>query len=78
MMRNIAKDTGGEYFLAIDDKQLDKVYKTLEELEPIEYEEETYRPATLLYYYPLLAALLIALINQLIFGILNLFEKRSE
>ena len=77
MMRKISDDTGGKYFLAIDEKQLDDVYKTLDELEPIEYEEETYRPATLLYYYPLLAAILIALINQLIFGIINLFEKKE-
>jgi Ca-activated chloride channel family protein len=78
MMRQISKDTNGKYFLAIDEKQLDDVYKTLDQLEPIEYEEETLRPATLLYYYPLGALILIALLNQLSFGIINLFRKKSE
>ena len=78
MMKQISKDTNGKYFLAIDEKQLDDVYKTLDELEPIEYEEETYSPATLLYYYPLGAMIIIALLNQLSFGIINLFRKSSE
>jgi Ca-activated chloride channel homolog len=78
MMRQISKDTNGKYFLAIDEKQLDDVYKTLDQLEPIEYEEETLRPATLLYYYPLGALILIALLNQLSFGIINLFREKSE
>jgi Ca-activated chloride channel family protein len=78
MMKQISNDTNGKYFLAIDDKQLDDVYKTLDQLEPIEYEEESLRPATLLYYYPLGALILIALLNQLSFGIINLFRKSSE
>lgn len=78
MLKEIAQDTGGKYFLAIDKNQLEEVYKTLEELEPIEYEEETYRPATLLYFYPLAAILFIAILNQLGFGILNLFKKKNE
>ena len=78
MMKQIAGDAGGRYFLAIDDTQLEDVYSTLEDLEPIEYEEETYRPATLLYYYPLAAAVLLALLNQLSFGIISLFRKKDE
>jgi Ca-activated chloride channel family protein len=78
MLRQIAKDTGGKYFLAIDKDKLEEVYKTLDELEPIEYEEETYRPATLLYFYPLALVLFIALINQLGFGLLNLFKIKNE
>jgi Ca-activated chloride channel family protein len=78
MMRQISKDTNGKYFLAIDEKQLDDVYKTLDDLEPIEYEEDTYRPATLLYFYPLSALLILALLNQLSFGLINLFRKKSD
>ena len=78
MMKQISKDTGGKYFLAIDKTQLEDVYKTLDELEPIEYEEETYRPATLLYYYPLGVVIILALLNQLTFGFISLFRKRSE
>jgi len=78
MMRQISKDTKGKYFLAIDEQQLDDVYKTLDDLEPIEYEENTYRPATLLYFYPLSALLILALLNQLSFGLINLFRKKSD
>jgi len=78
MMKQISKDTDGKYFLAMDEKQLDEVYNTLDELEPIEYEEESYRPATLLYFYPLGALILIALLNQLTFGLINLFKKKSD
>jgi len=78
MMKQIAKDTNGKYFLAIDEKQLEDVYKTLDELEPIEYEEETYKPATLLYYYPLGIVIILALLNQLTFGFVSLFKKNHE
>ena len=77
MMKQISKDTNGKYFLAIDEKQLEDVYKTLDELEPIEYDEETYRPATPLYFYPLGALIMVGLLNQLIFGLINLFRKQS-
>ena len=76
MMRQISEDTNGEYFLAIDREQLENVYKTLDELEPIEYEEETYKPATLLFYYPVAAIVILILLNQLSFGLINLFKKR--
>ena len=75
MMRQISKDTKGQYFLAMDEQQLEAVYNTLDELEPIEYEEESYRPATLLYYYPLIALIIIGLLNQLVFGLINIFGK---
>jgi Ca-activated chloride channel family protein len=78
MMKQISKDTGGEYFLAMDQSQLEDVYKTLNELEPIEYEEETYKPATLLYYYPLSVVIILALLNQLTFGFISLLKKGND
>jgi len=78
MMQQISRDSGGKYFLAMDEAQLEAVYQTLEELEPIEYEEETYRPATLLYYYPLAALIILALLNQITFGLINLFKKKND
>ena len=52
-LTEIADLTGGKYFRAKDTKALENIYKELEELEPVEYEEESYIPKTLLYYYPL-------------------------
>jgi len=77
MMRQIADDSGGKYFLAMDKSQLEEVYKTLEELEPIEYEEETYKQATLLFYYPVALILIIGLLNQLSFAFINFFRKND-
>ena len=75
MMRQIAQDSNGQYFLAADREQLENVYITLDELEPIEYEEESYRPARMLYFYPLAIVLIISLLNQLIFALLEFLRR---
>ena len=56
-LKKIAEVTGAEYFLAIDSEQMESAYTTLDALEPIEFEEENYKPVNKLFYYPLLAAL---------------------
>ena len=67
-LTEMAEITGGKYFRAKDINALEEVYKELDLLEPIEFEEETYTPKTLLYFYPLGAALalgfLVLLINN--------------
>ncbi|MFL0354296.1 VWA domain-containing protein [Xanthomarina sp. GH4-25] len=66
----ISEMTGGKYFRAKDAKALENIYTELDTLEPIEYEEESFVPKTLLYYIPLGVALalgaFIVLINNLI------------
>ena len=57
-LRQISEITGARYFRAMDQQQLQEAYKTLGELEPMEFEEEEYKPVTALYYYPLIAAML--------------------
>ena len=49
-LEDIADITGGHYFRAINTERLNGIYDELDTLEPIEYEEESYRPRTLLYY----------------------------
>jgi len=71
-LKDIANVTGGQYFRAIDQVQLKQAYATLNELEPIEYEEESYKPITLLYYYPLGFALAITLVYHLVMGLVSL------
>ena len=56
-LQKISEITEGQYFRAIDQEELESVYSTLEELEPIEFEEEENKPVTPLYYYPLMAAI---------------------
>ncbi len=67
-LRTIAELTGGQYFRARDTDELDQIYTKLDELEPVEKEQEVFRPVTALYHWPLGVALfgvlLLGLIDQ--------------
>lgn len=73
-LQEIARITEGEYFLAQDPDQLEEAYNTLNELEPIEFEAEENAPVTLLFHYPLGAAMLLAFALALFRGILKLIK----
>jgi len=76
-LEEIAELTDAQYFRAIDAKRLNEIYAELDKLEPIEYEEETYKPTTLLYYYPLGIAIGLSLIHSL-FSSLYSFIKQFK
>ena len=59
-MRAIADKTGGQYFRARNLEELGDVHQMLNRLEPIESDEEKFRPVKSLFYYPLIAALLLS------------------
>jgi Ca-activated chloride channel family protein len=61
----IAEMTGGQYFRATDTEELEKIYAILDELEPAESDEAGFRPVAELYFWPLGAAVLVALIGFL-------------
>ena len=64
MLRNIAELTGGRYFRARDTEELVKIYELLDQLEPATSDEQTFRPISALFYWPLALALgLAALIS---------------
>lgn len=75
---DIADATGGQYFRAIDQTQLEKAYIALNELEPVEYEEEEYKPKVLLYFYPLIAALVLAMFYQLFMSVVNFIKLKNS
>jgi len=77
-LTQISDLTGGKYFLAKDSEGLEKIYAELDTLEPIEYEEETFTPKTLLYYYPLGAALVLGLILVLIRNAILIYKKLGK
>ena len=52
-------------------------YATLDKLQPVVYDEETYKPVVLLYYYPLAVAVLLALAFQFLNGTISLFRRSS-
>lgn len=70
-LQEIAEMTGGQYFLAKDNKRLQEIYAELDKLEPMEYEEEKHKPVTLLYIYPLGAALALMLLTTCIAVIIS-------
>jgi len=71
-LQEIAGMTNGQYFLAKDRDRLQEIYTELDKLEPIEYEEKENKPVTLLYYYPLGAAMGLLILTSLVFVIINL------
>ncbi len=71
----IAEMTGAKYFRAIDAGRLEEIYEELDRMEPIEYEEEEYKPTTLLYYYPMTGAIVIALFMSLIMSFMRFIKK---
>jgi len=60
-LRAIANRTGGAYFRARDAKALAEIYELIDELEPVESDQEAVRPVDELFYLPLAAAFLLAL-----------------
>lgn len=65
-LTKIATQTGGRYFRARDSQSMSDIYELLDDLEPVEQEQQQMRPLTALFYWPLSAALLIALLYLLI------------
>lgn len=61
-LRAIADATGGRYFRARDVRGLADIYALLDELEPVEGGEKSFRPRSELYMWPLASALLLGLL----------------
>jgi Ca-activated chloride channel family protein len=59
-LQYIADQTGGAYFRARNPQELAQIYALLDELEPVEQEDEVFRPTSALYYWPLGLALLLS------------------
>ena len=59
-LRSIASSTGGQYFRAKSLNDLEKIYTVLDTLEPIEQEQETFRPTKSLFFWPLGSALCLS------------------
>ncbi len=78
LLTQIAETTGGKYFRADGEKDLQAVYAELNKMQPVKYEENAYKPIVLLYMYPLAAATLLALIYYLLSGFWRLLTRRTE
>lgn len=65
LLTRIAEETGGKYFRARDLAELAQIYKLLDQLEPIERDQISYRPQQSLLHWPLLAALFCSVLLAL-------------
>ncbi len=61
-LTSIAEATGGKFFRARDQRELERIYGMLDQLEPVEQAAETFRPTLSLFYFPLGAALALSLL----------------
>ena len=68
-LEEIAATTGGEYFHADDREDLERIYQTLDQLNPKQVESLSYRPEHELYFWPLGLAIILSL---LFFGMTEL------
>ena len=60
-LKAIAERTGGAYFRARDAEALAMIYERLDELEPVESDQEAIRPVDELFFWPLSVAFLLTL-----------------
>jgi len=61
-LTKLAEQTGGKYFRARDSQGMSQIYQLLDQLEPIEQDQQQMRPLTALFYWPLALALLISML----------------
>ena len=67
-LKKIASETGGQAFRARDTEQLAGIYAELDRIEPVKQEGQRVRPRIERYWWPLAAALLVALFAFLLPG----------
>lgn len=72
-LSGIAERTGGRYFRARDVRELQRIYSVLDELEPVESDQKTFRPVGELFAWPLGLALLLSALAAV--GRLGLIER---
>ncbi len=77
-LKDIAQTTGGKYFRADNQQALQGVYAELNKLQPVEYEEETYKPLVLLYKYPLAVAIGLLLLFYMASGLMRLLGQLKK
>lgn len=61
-LTQIAHATGGEYFRARNTEQMEEIYRIIDEIEPVQSDDKTFRPQKSLVHWPLAGALLLSLL----------------
>ncbi|MEZ9821843.1 VWA domain-containing protein [Shewanella sp. 10N.286.45.A1] len=74
VIEGVARLTGGKAFQAISTQELNKVYQTINKLEPAKFASFTYRPKQKVHYVPVAAALIIYLATYLLVYVVRRFN----
>ncbi|MEJ2764741.1 VWA domain-containing protein [Photobacterium sp. MCCC 1A19761] len=61
-LTEIAKLTGGQYFRARNPQELEQIYQLIDQMEPVNTAQQTWRPREELFRYPLALALLLTVL----------------
>ena len=77
-LKRLAEQTNGQYFRARSSEDMSQIYQLLDQLEPVEQEQQQMRPLTALFYYPLAAALLFAFTYLLWISVLPYFRVKNH
>ncbi|REL26161.1 VWA domain-containing protein [Thalassotalea euphylliae] len=64
-LTELAEQTGGRYFRARDSESMAQIYQLLDQLEPVEQDQQQMRPLTALFFWPLGLAMVIATLHLL-------------
>lgn len=73
-LETVASNTGGRYFHANDREELKFIYQELDQIDSRDIQSESYRPRRDLFFWPLAAALVISLLQQVI----SLYFRKEE
>ena len=74
-LTKLAEQTGGKYFRARDSQGMSQIYQLLDQLEPVEQEQQQMRPLTALFYWPLAVALFISILYLLAINLPSFSRK---
>ena len=61
LLKTVARVTQGEYFRAVDSVSLENIYQSLDQLEPVEYQHQSYQPRMERFHWALLPSIVILL-----------------
>jgi Ca-activated chloride channel homolog len=78
-LTQLAEQTGGKYFRARSSEDMSEIYNLLDQLEPVEQEQQQMRPLTALFFYPLAIALIMTFLYILFLNMPNtLFSRKNK
>ena len=76
-LTELAQKTGGKYFRAKDSQGMELIYSLLDQLEPVEQDQQQMRPLTALFYWPLSLAFILSAGYLLILNVLPYTRKTN-